>query len=195
MSQRQFGPLGVRARANLRDLVTPTDLEVFKRRLNTDGPIMRAGLGPCHVYTGPLDRYGYGRIWIGPSGGRVIALVHRLALELAVGPIVGLALHKCDNRACGNAAHLFEGDHARNIADREERGRHAHASPPPHPLGEAHPRAVLTTEKVIEIRLRAARGEAQVAIASAFGLDPRHVHRIVTRQLWRHVDVPMDMPS
>lgn len=58
----------------------------------------------CHVWRGPIDVHGYGRIRWGAKTYRA----HRVAFVIANGPIpegVGLD-HQCRNRACVNAKHL-----------------------------------------------------------------------------------------
>lgn len=58
----------------------------------------------CWEWSGYITKTGYGRTRF---GGRMV-LTHRLAYELAIGPIPdGLTLdHLCRNRACGNPDHL-----------------------------------------------------------------------------------------
>lgn len=58
----------------------------------------------CWVWTGRLNRNGYGRVW---WQGRE-PVVHRVVWELLIGPIPkGLVLdHLCRNRACCNPGHL-----------------------------------------------------------------------------------------
>lgn len=60
--------------------------------------------GHCHVFRGPKDEHGYGRISIGK---RLIKL-HRHVWEAEVGPIPkGMFIdHQCRNRACCNVDHL-----------------------------------------------------------------------------------------
>lgn len=75
----------------------------------------------CHVYCGCLLPNGYakvgkdGKTWLG----------HRLAWTLANGPIPDgqMVLHKCDNRACVNPAHLFLGSARDNTQDMVRKGR------------------------------------------------------------------------
>lgn len=71
----------------------------------------------CWVFTGSRNVKGYGRIGIRrPGHGRSI-LAHRLAYELAKGPIPeGLEVdHLCRNRACVNPDHLEAVPHITNV--------------------------------------------------------------------------------
>lgn len=74
--------------------------------------------GDCWLWTGALDRNGYGRISTGGRGDP-IAFVHRVAYELIVGPIPdGLVIdHLCRNRACCNP------DHMEPVTDAENKRR------------------------------------------------------------------------
>jgi DNA invertase Pin-like site-specific DNA recombinase len=56
------------------------------------------------------------------------------------------------------------------------------------PRGEKHLRAVLTAERVSEIRRRVAAGEGTNRIAREYGVSPTCITHIVYRRTWRHVE-------
>ena len=73
-------------------------------------PAHRPNLGPCWVWTGCLDRQGYGRFGIGSrtDGTARPALAHRWAYERLIGPFApGLEPdHLCRNPPCVRPQHL-----------------------------------------------------------------------------------------
>lgn len=69
----------------------------------------------CWLWTGQLDNYGYGKLYIGD---RRKVLAHRYSYETFIGPIPdGLQLdHLCRVRSCVNPGHLEPVTIAENIA-------------------------------------------------------------------------------
>lgn len=106
----------------------------------------------------------------------------RLAYEMAIGPLpAGLfACHSCDNGQCVNPKHLFPGTLQENNADCTNKGRMQR--------GEAHYRAKLIPEQVIDIRRRyAAGGISQAALAREYGVIQEAISKIIHRKTWKHV--------
>lgn len=101
----------------------------------------------CLIWTGATDR-GYGRI----SVDGVVQRVHRVAWELANGPIPdGLTIdHLCHVKACVNVEHLELVSHGENasrgIRDFLARKRQAYPRPQRTHCAEGHP---LTAENVL----------------------------------------------
>lgn len=129
----------------------------------------------CWLWLGTFkdDRYGCFR------GERA----HRAAWELfnAAVPAGLFVLHRCDQPACVNPAHLFLGTHAENMADMTSKGRSGRCA------GERHGQARLNDERVRLIRANAAE-LSQRELAKRHGVSQRAVLKILNRETWRHVD-------
>lgn len=139
----------------------------YKKVLKSDG---------CWEWQASLNHGGYGQI--GFNGGVLYA--HRAAWILANGPIPdGLYVcHKCDNRKCCNPEHMFLGTFEDNMNDKVQKGRQNR------PVGEKHPKAVLTWDAVKDIRTRVGAGERQVDIAKEYGVSPATIGGVVHNRTW-----------
>lgn len=144
------------------------------------GRMTRAASG-CLKWTGKHDFNGYGlvrfyrhnRAWQG---------THRIAWELAVGPIPnGLqVLHHCDVRDCCEPSHLFLGSQAENVSDMIAKGRNV--------CGVNGMIRKLTEDQVTEMRsLYASRERTQRQLSELFGVTRGHVWRIINRVDWKHI--------
>lgn len=80
----------------------------------------------CHEWTGTRNQYGYGMVCVMIDGKANTMPAHRLQwCRLKGKPTPGMdTCHTCDNRACINIDHLFEGTPKDNIHDMIRKGRH-----------------------------------------------------------------------
>lgn len=144
----------------------------------------------CVLWTGHVNREGYGRI----RSGRGEARAHRVAWELAHGPIpAGLVVRHvvCCTPACVNPAHLAIGTQADNVADRGRDGhdargeRHGSRTHPERlPRGRRNGSCRLTEDDVRAIRAARAGGMFMRHIAKQFGVAFFTVQKIVSGKNW-----------
>ena len=131
----------------------------------------------CWLYSGSVERTGYGRVK--RAGKKHMA--HRMAYLLANGEIPDemVVCHKCDVRLCCNPAHLFIGTRNDNTQDAVSKQRHAQ--------GERCNHNKLTAEQVQQIRLdwRASCGAGP--LARLYGVSREQIYNVVKRRSWKHV--------
>ncbi len=126
----------------------------------------------CWNWTASVLHSGYGRF----QTDCITRLAHRVSWVIHRGPLTGeqQVLHRCDNRACVNPAHLFLGTHQDNMDDMKGNGRRRHL------CGEDLPQTKLTDSDVRAIRRLWSSGKhTQRALAGRFGCAESHLHRIV----------------
>jgi hypothetical protein len=132
----------------------------------------------CVLWCGASNQHvgGYGVLGAGGRGRQVYA--HRLAYELAHGPIPPgmLVCHKCDVPMCINPAHLFLGTHADNNADAHAKGRAA--------IGMNHGMARIGITEVQSIRIDR---RPIKEIAADFGVSQALVSLIRHKKRWASV--------
>jgi hypothetical protein len=179
---------------------TQTAEERFWSRVEKNGPVIRAELGPCWPWTGGHMGDGRGHLrWNGRW-----EYAPRVAYELTYGPITEGkgALHHCDYPPCCRPSHLYAGDQLDNIRDRCARGRTARgdrAGARRHPealrRGETHhnygrgPVAILNRDAVEVIRAASPEVTADIdAMALRYGVTRKTVQRVVQHLTWR--DLP-----
>jgi hypothetical protein len=98
---------------------TPKPTPYVFAQINTSGPIFRDGTR-CWLWTGTVDKHGYGRASINGGSGY---LVHRVIYADTYGPIEGVGLdHLCRRPSCVNPLHLEPVTQAENVR-RGEAGR------------------------------------------------------------------------
>lgn len=98
---------------------------ILFQRIDKHGPESYSGLGRCWIWTGCLDKAGYGEICV-KGGQRWRA--HRLSYLLHSGELEpGKHIcHRCDNPTCVNPGHLWQGTSAENTEDMVLKNRQAH---------------------------------------------------------------------
>ncbi len=97
--------------------------------------VNKCGADECWNWTGALCN-GYGVFWVPTQHCRA----PRVAWKIATGNDAGklFVLHRCDNPACVNPAHLFLGTCKDNMLDCLAKGRHARIGPINPCRGDAH---------------------------------------------------------
>lgn len=160
-----------------------TTLERFYR-------FVEEGPNGCWLWTGAVDKDGYGRFW---WKGRTRRVTH-FVFEVLKEPLSnGLqACHHCDVRRCVAPEHLYAGTQQDNVRDTWRRGRCSVNARPQR--GEANGLAKLTEAQVEEIRTRYRAGQAGVAsgtslrgLAKKFGVSKFTIQSVVHHVTWRHV--------
>lgn len=157
-------------------------LSTVARRLDThsrrDKSTPKLAGHHCLVWTGCLNRAGYGVISVKGPPGAVSALAHRMTWILEHGPLsrdVAIC-HRCDNRRCRELSHLFAGTLADNNQDMYEKNRYA--------VGAMLPQTKLTEDQVRAIRKDT---RTQVVIAKDYPVSDRTIGEIKRGEIWKHL--------
>ncbi len=154
----------------------------FWAKVDRNGPTLAhcLELGPCWVWTAGRSNLGYGEFRA--TDRRRPA--HQIAWELTRGPVPAqtprlCVLHRCDNRACVNPAHLWLGTHVDNMRDMARKGRSTR--------GERSARAKLTPCAVVAIRARYAAGATLGELSADFRVSERAIRHVVSGDRWMHL--------
>lgn len=132
----------------------------------------------CWLWQRSMHVKGYGQIK--KTGERRQAYAHRIAFELANGPIPDgkQVCHTCDNPRCVNPKHLFVGTSADNHQDMKRKNRHL--------FGEKNGGAVLTEQQVREI-LALLSVVSQHELGRRYGVSQGTISKIACGQRWTHL--------
>lgn len=143
----------------------------------------------CWLWSGAVDKGGYGRFHGTQAGVDKSLLAHRVAFVLANGAAPRCVCHRCDNRRCVRPDHLFGGTHQDNNDDMVLKGRHAaQLGTQRHTIGAQHPHAKLTDADIPIIRSLYSLGrQSQRDIAARYGVSQRTIAKVVNRIGWSHV--------
>lgn len=153
----------------LKNRVIPIDERIKER-------IKKQSTG-CWIYTGLLDRNGYGLISVNGKTN----YTHRYMYAKHKGGIGNkCVLHKCDTPACCNPEHLFVGTRRDNMDDKVKKSRQLR--------GVEIKGSKLTDKKVKEIRNKYDSGMRQPKLSQIYGISQSVLSGIVNRKRWKHVD-------
>ena len=140
----------------------------------------------CWLWIARISTTGYGAIGItGSKSGWMKA--HRVVWELTYGPIPEgmFVCHHCDVPICVRPDHLFLGTPLDNMRDMIKKCRQSILG---RKCGEEHYGAVLTEEKVKEIRRSYTQESLTIAsLAKMFGVSEGAITKVVKFRSWRHV--------
>lgn len=161
--------------------------ERFWTKVDQNGPVPphRPELDQCWVWIARLTDSGYGRLRMCNTNRNKDIRAHVASWILTVGPITdGLCvLHHCDNPRCVRPSHLWLGTRGDNIRDCIAKNRH----PTVGKRGESHLLAVLTEEKVLQIRDRYKPIRGIVTqLAKEYGVSIALISMIVHNKIWTH---------
>jgi len=131
----------------------------------------------CWLWTGGLDKAGYGKFYYIPAEERPIWLAHRAAYRIFVGSIpTGLdIIHSCDVRCCVNPYHLRPGTSRDNMNDMVAKGR-----------GPNFRRANNPRAKLSEAEVKYIRGSTlpQKILGAVFGVGQTQISKIKVGRAW-----------
>lgn len=138
----------------------------------------------CWLWKGSKHLFGYGQIWLNKK--RYDA--HRASWLLFKGevPEKTSVCHNCpggDNPSCSNPEHLFLASQGDNIRDSFKKGK---GNPP---KGERCRTAILTKEKVIEMKKLRKEGLMYKEIAKIFNVANSTAQYAIKGETWKDIDL------
>lgn len=156
----------------------------FWERVDKDGSL-NSEIGNCWLWTGYIERCGYGRLKIKVDGKWKMLQAHRVSWMLEKGEYPKyFILHKCDTRNCVRPDHLFEGTQLDNMADMTAKGRGNRRF---RSQGEKGPNSKLTKDDILSIYKMLKNGVKRVDIATKYKCSPSLITLISKGKNWKHL--------
>lgn len=168
------------------------DIPLSSYEISLSGLVRNKTTGTIHQ--GAVNDYGYPRVIIKKDGKRRSLPLHRLLLEVFVGPCPpGMeGRHLDGNRLNWSLDNLKWGTRSENRRDRTKHKRDPkgfHACP-----GELNYNAKLTDAKVLEIDSLISQGVPLIKIAKKFEVCTKTIYKIKRRETWKHLFPSTDKP-
>lgn len=128
----------------------------------------------------PIHRQGYLSVNLAKGGKKTVCRIHRLVLEVFVGPCPEghVACHGDGDRANNDLANLRWDTPKANSDDALRHGTRAVGS---------RCKSKLMEKDVLEIRRSRTEGESMGDLAVRFGVTRKNIEAIVHRRSWRHL--------
>lgn len=141
--------------------------------------------GLCWVWRGTKSSRGYGLVSVRGE----LMRAHRVSYVMAYGSISvdKLACHTCDNPACVNPLHIYEGTDKDNVADCIARGRRSG-----HHHGNGKKLSALQVETAR--RRYADRSANQLDLAREYGVARSTMQRVLRGQKYANEPGPVSAP-
>ena len=134
----------------------------------------------CWEWKAYKMKKGYGVVWFRGK----YWYTHRLAYFLHTQKnIRNHICHSCDNPACCNPNHLWEGTHQQNMQDRNKKGRCSK------PIGEKSWNALFTSKEVLAMRKLRKDGLSYREIMNRFEIKHGTLKAILLRKSWAHLPI------
>ena len=167
----------------------------FWKKVDKNGPVIRAELGQCWLWTGSRSvvrgKKTYGTISIETPNGRRPEGAHRVSYIIEYGDIPQglLVCHHCDNKQCVRPTHLHAGTVSENAEEAYERDLRQPVSLP----GESHPMAKLDWHKVNKIRFDFTFYVRTIdELAKAFNVSRATIQDVVYNRRWKEPEKPKE---
>jgi hypothetical protein len=152
--------------------------------------VERKGPDDCWPWKRRVTASGYGRL---DAFGKIGVYAHRVAYLLVnPGSITlrapasayerGWIRHTCDNPPCCNPAHMLIGTHNDNMQDKVSRGRSKWFD-----SSLRSPRAKLTADDIMCIRLQKSSGTRMPALGLLYGVSRATIHGVVYGRHYKDV--------